>query len=153
MPEKKTDRNVVALHVAGVTPILRVTDFDASVAYWVNALGFKLDWGSRGFGSVSRGKAHVMLCEGSQGNPGTWMWFAVSDSDEMYQELRQRGARIRHAPENFPWGSRELHVFDPDGHVLRFGSETPEGAPLGQWLDEEGVKWQAHPDGSWTRVE
>ena len=149
----KLDRNVAVVHVAEVTPILRVTNFEASVAYWVDALGFKLDWGSRGFGSVSRGNAHVMLCEGSQGSPGTWMWFGVSDSDALFEELKQRGARIRHSPENFPWGSRELHVFDLDGHVLRFGSETPEGAPLGQWLDEEGVRWQAQPDGTWTRVD
>jgi catechol 2,3-dioxygenase-like lactoylglutathione lyase family enzyme len=140
-------------HIAGVTPILRVADFDASVDYYVNALGFKLDWGSDGFGSVSRGRASLMLCEGSQGNPGTWMWFAVSDSDQLYEELRERGARIRHPPENFPWGSRELHVFDLDGHVLRFGSEAPEGEPLGKWLDEDGVRWQAQRDGEWTKVE
>jgi uncharacterized glyoxalase superfamily protein PhnB len=140
-------------HIAGVTPILRVADFQASLDYYVNALGFELDWGSDGFGSVSRGRASLMLCEGSQGNPGTWMWFAVSDSDLLYEELRERGARIRHPPENFPWGSRELHVFDLDGHVLRFGSEMPEGAPLGTWLDEEGTRWQARYDGRWTKVE
>ncbi len=142
-----------AVTVAGVTPILRVAEYDASVEYYVNVLGFKVDWGSGGFGSVSRGKASLMLCEGSQGHPGTWMWFAVSDADKLFEELRDRGARIRHPPENFPWGSRELHVFDVDGHVLRFGSETPEGAPLGKWLDEDGVRWQAHSDGRWTRVE
>jgi hypothetical protein len=73
-----SDRNV---HVAGVTPILRVADYDASVEYYVNILGFKLDWGSGRFGSVRRDKASLMLCEGSQGCPGTWMWFAVSDAD------------------------------------------------------------------------
>jgi catechol 2,3-dioxygenase-like lactoylglutathione lyase family enzyme len=141
------------VNVAGVVPILRVSDFDASVAYYVNNLGFRLDWASGRFGSVSRGKASVMLCEGSQGCPGTWMWFAVSDADALLDELGERGARIRHPPQNFPWGSRELHVFDPDGHVLRFASEAPEDAPLGQWLDEDGVRWQAHPDGRWTKVE
>jgi uncharacterized glyoxalase superfamily protein PhnB len=140
-------------HFAGVTPILRVANFDASADYYVNVLGFTIDWRFGDFGSVSRGDAHVMLCQGSQGHPGTWMWFAVSDADALFEELRDRGARIRHPPENFPWGSRELHVFDIDGHVLRFGSEVPESAPLGQWLDEDGVRWQAHPDGRWTNVE
>jgi hypothetical protein len=51
-----------------------------------------------------------------------------------------------------PLGLSRAAVFDLDGHVLRFGSETPEGAPRGQWLDEEGVWWQAQPDGSWTRA-
>lgn len=140
-------------HVGGVTPILRVSSFDASVAYYVDKLGFDLEWGDGEFGSVRRGKASIMLCQGSQGHAGTWMWFAVSDADALHEELRQRGARIRHEPQNFPWGSRELHVLDPDGHVLRFGSEAPENAPLGQWLDEDGVRWQAHTDGRWTRVE
>lgn len=85
----------------------------------MNILGFKLDWGSGGFGSVTRGKASLMLCEGSQGHSGTWMWFAVSDADRLFEELRDRGARIRHPPENFPWGSRELHVFDVRGVIVR----------------------------------
>jgi catechol 2,3-dioxygenase-like lactoylglutathione lyase family enzyme len=139
--------------IAGVVPILRVADFDASVAYYVDRLGFRLDWSGGRFGSVSRGKASMMLCEGSQGNPGTWMWFAVSDADALFDELRQRGARIRHPPQNFPWGSRELHVFDADGHVLRFGSDAPEGEPLGEWLDEDGTRWQTRAEGRWTKVE
>lgn len=147
------DSTARSVEIAGVTPILRVADFDASVAYYVNALGFRLDWSDGRFGSVSRGRASLMLCEGSQGSPGTWMWFAVSDADALFDELRQNGARIRHPPQNFPWGSRELHVFDPDDHVLRFGSEAPEGAPLGEWLDEDGTRWKATPDGGWTKVE
>lgn len=63
-----------------------------------------------------------------------------------------RGATIRQPPTNYPWGSREVHVFDPDGHVLRLGADAPAGEPLGTWLDEAGTRWQAHPDGTWTRV-
>jgi catechol 2,3-dioxygenase-like lactoylglutathione lyase family enzyme len=81
-------------HVAGVTPILRVADYNASVEYYVNMLGFTLDWGIGTFGSVTRGKASVMLCEGSQGHPGTWMWFAVSDADTLFEELRGGPTRL-----------------------------------------------------------
>lgn len=137
----------------GATPILRVADFDASVAYYVNALGFHLDWGDGQFGSVRRGDASLMLCEGSQGHAGTWVYVSVSDADALYEEIRARGATIRHPPRNFPWGSRELHVFDPDGHVLRFGSEARPGEPLGEWLDEEGGRWEYQADGSWRKVD
>lgn len=134
------------------TPILRVTDFESSVAYYMNVLGFSLDWRDGRFGSVRRGDAALMLCEGGQGHAGTWVYLSISDADALYDEVRSRGARIRHPPTNFPWGSRELHVFDPDGHVLRLGSEARPGEPLGEWLDEEGVRWSPRPDGSWARA-
>lgn len=141
-----------AIHFGHTTPILRVTDFDASVAYYVSALGFTLEWRDGRFGSVGRGHAHVMLCEGSQGGPGTWLYVGVSDADAAHEEFRRRGARIRQEPVNYPWGAREVHVFDPDGHVLRFGSDALEGEPLGDWLDENGVRWSPQSDGSWTRA-
>ena len=143
-----TDRPV---HFGGETPILRVADFDASVSYYVGVLGFTLEWQHGKFGAVRRDDASLMLCEGSQGNPGTWVWFAVGDADALHREYVASGARIRHEPRNFPWGSRELHVFDPDGHVLRLGSDADEDAPLGDWLDEDGVEWHPGPDGRWTR--
>lgn len=137
----------------GTTPILRVADYDASVAWYVDVLGFELQWGDGTFGCVRRGAASLMLCEGSQGCAATWVWVGVSDADALHDELRARGASIRHPPTNFPWGSRELHVFDPDGHVLRFGAENRPGEPLGPWLDEAGVRWLPQLDGSWKRVE
>jgi catechol 2,3-dioxygenase-like lactoylglutathione lyase family enzyme len=135
----------------GGTPILRVADFDASVAYYQKVLGFALEWQEGRFGSVRRNQTSFMLCEGCQGHPGTWVYVGVSDADALYREYLVSGARIRHEPRNFPWGSRELHVFDLDGHVLRLGSEAREGAPPGLWLDEDGVEWHHQPDGSWTR--
>jgi catechol 2,3-dioxygenase-like lactoylglutathione lyase family enzyme len=134
-------------------PILRVADFDASVAYYTEQLGFTLEWAVGNFGSVGRDHTSLMLCEGSQGHPGTWLWVGVRDADAVHDEFVRRGARIRHPPTNYPWHSREVHVFDLDGHVLRFGSESAPNAPLGPWLDEQGVLWQPHGDGSWTRVD
>lgn len=137
----------------GATPILRVADFEASVAYYEEALGFTLAWRDGRFGSVKRGNATIMLCEGSQGCAGTWLYLSVADADALHEEYLGRGAIIRHPPTNFPWGSRELHVFDPDGHVLRLGSEVRRGEPLGPWLDEAGARWLPQPDGSWRRLE
>jgi len=136
----------------GATPILRVSDFEASVRYYVDVLGFTVAWRDGRFGCVRRGDATLMLSEGSQGRPGTWVYLGVSDADALHDEFVQRGAHIRHPPTNFPWGSRELHVFDPDGHVLRLGSEVRQGEPCGPWLDEDGTRWQPQPDGSWRKI-
>jgi catechol 2,3-dioxygenase-like lactoylglutathione lyase family enzyme len=144
---------VAGVRFEGVTPILRVADFEASVAYYRDVLGFELDWRDGQFGQVRRGDAALMLSQGRQGHAGTWVWIGVSDADALHEELRARGARIRHEPSNYPWHSRELHVYDLDGHVLRLASEWKAGEGLGEWLDEEGVRWQAREDGGWDRVE
>lgn len=132
-----------------VTPILRVANLDASLDYYTRVLGFAVQVRVRGFASVRRGRASVMLCEGDQGNPGTWLSFGISDADALHEEFRARGAHVRHEPANYPWGSRELHVSDPDRHVLRFGSDVTPGEPMGDWLDGDGVRWVMLPDGSW----
>jgi catechol 2,3-dioxygenase-like lactoylglutathione lyase family enzyme len=118
----------------GVTPILRVASIEASLAYFADALRFTVQWQHGDFGAVARGDASLMLCEGEQGHAGTWVYIGVSDADE----LRARSAIIRHPPTNYPWGSRELHVTDPDGPVLRFGSDLREGEPMGEWMDSKG---------------
>jgi uncharacterized glyoxalase superfamily protein PhnB len=138
---------------AHATPILRVSNFEASVAYYVDALGFTLEWRDGYFGSVRRGDATLMLSQGSQGCAGTWVYLSVSDADALHEEMRGRGARIRHPPTNYPWGSRELQVFDLDGHVLRLGSDARPGEPFGDWLDEAGVRWRPQPGGGWAKVE
>jgi hypothetical protein len=94
-----------------------------------------------------------MLAEGDQGHPGTWLWIAAGDVDRLFEELHARGALLRHPPTNYPWGSRECQVTDPDGHVLRFAMESKPGEPLGEWLDGEAKRWAPRPDGSWLAIE
>lgn len=72
-----------------------------------------------------------MLCEGGQGHGGTWVWTGVDDVDRLYAGWRASGAQILQEPTNYPWGSREMHVLDPDGHVLRFASEATKDEPMG----------------------
>jgi catechol 2,3-dioxygenase-like lactoylglutathione lyase family enzyme len=154
MSEYENSPNVApAVEFGGVTPILRVVSLDASLAYYTDTLGFSVQWRSAGVASVRRGRASLMLSQGDQGHPGTWVWLGVSDADALHEELRMRGAVIRHPPTNYPWGSRELHVSDPDGHVLRLGSDTRPGDPIGEWLDGSGMRWVPQSDGSWRAGE
>ena len=97
-------------------------------------LGFKVDWHDQAImASVSRGEASVMLCQGDQGNPGTWIWIGVGDAAALYQEYSAAGATVRLAPTNYPW-AYEMHVEDPDGHVLRLGSEPRNDQPFSEWV-------------------
>ena len=116
--------------IENVTPILRVEDVDASRRYYVETLGFSLDWDADGMISVSRDGKSIMLCEGAQGQPGTWLWIGVDDADALLAEFVAKGAQIRSSPQNFSW-AYEFQVADPDGHVLRFGGEPKPGLPDG----------------------
>ena len=134
-------------------PILPVADLDASIVYYVERLGFELEWQAESMASVGRDRASIMLNRGEQGHAGTWLWTPVSDVDALYEELVRRGAMLRHPPTNYPWGSRECQVSDPDGHVLRFGSDLKPGEPMGVWLDPKGRRWAPEPDGGWRPVD
>ena len=139
--------------LGSAVPILRVESLDVSIAYYTDRLGFQLQWRSDPLASVVRDRMSVMLSQGDQGQPGTWLWIAVGRVDELYAELEARGALLRHPPTNYDWGSRECQVTDPDGHVFRFGSESVPGEPLGPWLDGSGRLWLPQPDGSWRAAD
>lgn len=110
-------------------PILNVSHLADAQRYYRDALGFEIDWEHgepADFASVSRGNATVFMCEGCQGTPGAWMMVFARDVDALHEEFIRRGAKIRMAPKTMPWGIRELHVSDPDGNVLRFGTGVDE---------------------------
>jgi len=114
----------------GAQPILCVRDLTATVLYYTDVLGFRnAEWGNDSFTCVSRDGASIYLCQGGQGQPGTWVWVGVEDVSLLYDEYKAKGAHIRMTPRNFPW-AYEIHVEDLDGHVLRFGSEPLEDKPF-----------------------
>jgi len=108
-----------------VIPILNVADLGASIAFYTRVLGFRTDWNDGTMASVSRDGRAIMLCPGDQGRPGTWVWIGVGDIEPLYADFVAKGAAIRMGPTDFSW-AYEMRVEDPDGHVLRFGSD-PKG--------------------------
>ncbi|MCB1049104.1 MAG: VOC family protein [Acidobacteria bacterium] len=141
-----------SIHIEAVTPILRVANLAQSLDYYADCLGFECQWQVQDFAAVGRNKACIMLCQGDQGQPGTWLWIAANDVDLLHDEFLARGAVIRHPPTNYPWDSRELHVFDLDGHVLRFGSDLKAGEPMGPWLNGHGQLWSPDESGTWQKM-
>jgi hypothetical protein len=69
-----------------VIPILRVTNPEARIDYFVTQLGFAVEWRSGEVASVKRDRTSIMLCEGARGNSGMWLWIGTSDVDAMYAD-------------------------------------------------------------------
>ncbi len=128
------------LAFGGVTPVLPVRDLAASRDYYVQALGFKINFETEEMVSVSRGHCVLFLCQGDQGHPGCWVWIDGKDVDALYEEYKSSGAKIRHPPTNYVW-ALEMQVEDLDGNVLRLGSEPRTNEPDGEWLDMYGRRW------------
>src|SRR5438067_860105 len=105
-----------------IIPILRVKSLQASIRFYLDMLGFKVDWNSATMASVSREGRAIMLCEGDQGQPGAWIWIGVGDIEPLFEELAAKRVTIRQRPTNYRF-AYEMRIEDPDGHVLRFGSE------------------------------
>jgi catechol 2,3-dioxygenase-like lactoylglutathione lyase family enzyme len=142
----------VRIEFGGVIPVLRVRDVQASARHYEKVLGFKINFETPGFASVARDRCNLFLCEGDQGHPGSWVWIDGKDVESIHAEYLASGAKIRHAPTNYPW-ALEMQVEDLDGNILRIGSDPNVGQPTGEWLDMDGVRWMPVAEGGWKRVE
>jgi len=106
-----------------IAPILRVENMQASLRFYLDILGFtNASWGNDEFTSVSRDGTGLYLCRGGQGQGKAWIWVGVEDVAKLHEEYQARGVTIRLPPTNYPW-ALEMQIEDPDGNVLRLGSE------------------------------
>ena len=130
-----------------VTPILNVSDFAESVA-WFERLGWTKawDWGTPPhFGGVCSGNCEIFLCQDGQGgrgkgsakmtfgpdgdesgDKGVWMSIWVDDVDAIHQHCLRNNIEVTWPPTDMPWNVREMHVRHPDGHVFRISQGLAE---------------------------
>jgi predicted enzyme related to lactoylglutathione lyase len=115
--------NTARIRFECINPILRVENMQASLRFYVDILGFEnADWGTDDFTSINRDRSGIYLCRSGQGRGGAWVWIGVEDVEKLHEEYKARGVVIRMPPTNYPW-ALEMHIEDPDGNVLRLGSE------------------------------
>ncbi|UXI66374.1 bleomycin resistance protein [Tahibacter amnicola] len=123
-----------------VIPQLRMTDATRSLPFYIDGLGFKVDWEHRFepgfplFAQLTRRGQTIFLTEHTGDCAvGGAVYFIVPDTDELVRDVRQRGVLAIGDPEDMPWGTREVLITDPDGNRLRFASDKADedetGAP------------------------
>src|SRR5262245_40989806 len=131
-----------AMHAKGLTPILNVSDFPQSVA-WFEKFGWTKSWtwdDPPTFGGVCCGDCQIFLYLNAQGgrgrgsskmtfgpggdetaDKGVWMTIWVDDVDAVHRHCLEQGLDVAWPPTDMPWNVREMHLRHPDGHVFRIG--------------------------------
>jgi catechol 2,3-dioxygenase-like lactoylglutathione lyase family enzyme len=116
-----------------VMPTLRMTDYASSKRFYVEGLGFHVDWEHRFepgfpvFAQVSRDGLAFFLTEHTGDCPvGGLVHLYVPDVDSWFEEFRQRGLSIDEPPNECLQGLRSMTVVDPDGNKLHICTRLPE---------------------------
>lgn len=117
--------------IENIAPILCVQDIARSVKFYEDILGFQnADWGDDTFTCITRDDTGIYLCKGSQGVPGTWIWIGFDgDIQELHRQFVEKDVTIKLPPTNFSWAC-EMQIVDPDGHILRFGTDPNADEPF-----------------------
>ena len=123
------------MSLKAVTPILRIFDEEKAREFYVDFLGFSVDWEHRFedglplYLQVHRGDCVIHLSEHhGDACPGASIRIATDDIDVLCEELsaKQYGY-ARPGIEDTPWDTREMSIRDPFGNRLTFfGSEMPD---------------------------
>ena len=112
------------------TPILRIFDEAKAREFYVNFLGFKIDWEHRFepglplYMQVSRDGCVLHLSEHyGDASPGAAMRIDSTELDRFHAELAAKHYRYaRPGIEQTPWGTKDMSVKDPFGNRLTFTS-------------------------------
>ncbi len=125
-----------------VVPALRITNYARSKAFYIDGLGFCVEWEHRFephfpvFMSISRDGMEIFLSEHTGDcQVGGLVHFYVPDVDAWYAEFRKKRIAVQEPPNESMEGMRSMTVVDPDGNQLRFitllekGRAEPEAAP------------------------
>ncbi|MEL6719850.1 MAG: glyoxalase superfamily protein [Bacteroidota bacterium] len=110
------------------TTILRIFDETKARAFYIDYLGFHVDWEHRFekemplYMQVSRGDCVLHLSEHhGDGTPGTRIRIECGDVTALHQELKSKNYRFLNPGINkVPWAKQELCLTDPFGNTLIF---------------------------------
>ena len=116
------------MRLGHTTPILRIFDEAKAREFYVDYLGFRIDWEHRFapgmplYLQVSRDGCVLHLSEHhGDACPGAALRIATEDLDDLLRELQQKRYGYAHATiETMPWGSRDMSLRDPFGNRLTF---------------------------------
>lgn len=110
------------------TPILRIFDEAKAKEFYVDFLGFRIDWEHRFeeelplYMQVSKDECVLHLSEHhGDAAPGAAMRIETDELEEFHKEiLAKKYKYARPGLKDTPWGSKDMSVADPFGNRLTF---------------------------------
>ena len=116
------------------TPILRIFDEAKAREFYVDFLGFTIDWehrfeaGAPLYMQVSKDQCVLHLSElHGDGAPGAALRIETNDVDAFQAELTSKRYKYaRPGVGDMPWGTRDMSINDPFGNRLTFTSAIGE---------------------------
>ena len=113
-------------------PILRMFDVEKARAFYLEWLGFAVEFEHRFepsfplYMGISRGACVLHLSEHhGDACPGSAVRICVGEIDKLHSELIAGNyPYYRPGIESMPWGTREMRVVDPFGNKLVFFTNT-----------------------------
>ena len=122
---------MVAIGFDQTVPILRVFSVDKAKEFYLEFLGFTLDWEHRFaadlpfYMQVSRGALCLHLSEHhGDACPGSTVFVRMRGVETLHRELTAKSYRyLRPGVERAPWGAKVMELTDPFGNRIRFNED------------------------------
>jgi predicted enzyme related to lactoylglutathione lyase len=116
-----------------MSPQLLVTDLDNSIAFYIEKLGFELEFRYEDFYvgiikdgcsiHLKSGKPSVEERKNKKENNDLDIVFSVDNLDGMYERFLKESVEIVQPLCERPYG-KEFYITDPDGYIFAFLQET-----------------------------
>jgi uncharacterized glyoxalase superfamily protein PhnB len=120
--------------LAGLAPVLLVTDVRVAADYYRERLGFDVTFYDRipdhyAYARRDACNLHFARFDGAPPRPNAEVvppdmfdvYLYVDDVEAFHEEVAARGADVILRPTNQGYGLREIRVRDPFGYILAFG--------------------------------
>lgn len=106
------------------TPVLQVSNVEASLKHYIEVLGFSEDFRFGDYAGIKMGGACLHLSGHSiHDRPvgGGTAYIFCDEVDSYFAEIKARGAAVKTEPKDYDYGMRDFLITDPDGNHLGFG--------------------------------
>jgi catechol 2,3-dioxygenase-like lactoylglutathione lyase family enzyme len=119
------------MRITGVIPQLRTTDLNQTIRFYVEKLGFALEFQYEDFYAGVRTGDHVVhLKHVDEKDPSIddvehgghlHLYLQTDNASAAADELKRLGVALERDVHDTPWATREFVIKDDQGHTLYFG--------------------------------
>ncbi len=106
-------------------PIFRILDYKEAIKFYVDFLGFSIDWEHRFdetapvYLQISKDGLALHLTENERFQTQIIIFVETKGIDDYYRELLKRDSSVSEVTKT-PWQTKQMEIEDPFGNLLRF---------------------------------